>query len=184
MKPKNFKYAGLAAIVLEYTAFTYFLFTSGHRLDPSSTVSDFGAFGTTSLLFSITFSLAGILFGLFGIWLRNVLPLHRNFIVVLYIGVVAQIGLSWLPVQGSTQWLHFIFASIVMIVMPLLVYYFSLANKNLKVRRMAQGIVAIELLAAALLPFGIVWHVSLIAEALTFIGFQLWVVLATFERHA
>ena len=177
------KYAGLAAIIVEYAAFAYLLSASGQPLSLSSTISDFGAYGATSLIFSIAFSLAGVLFGLFGLWLSRTLPLHRNFTIALLIGIAAQVGLSWFPVEGGGQVFHYIFATIVMIVMPLLVYYFSLATNNLKIRRLAQGVVIIEVLALVLLPLSVSWHLSLLAEALTFIGFQLWVLLATFKHR-
>jgi hypothetical protein len=184
MKPKNFKYAGVAAVALEYAASIYFLYASGNSPSLTSTVSDFGAYGATSLVFSIVFSLAGLLFGLFGLWLTHVLPLHRNFKTALYIGVVAQLGLSWFPVEGNVRWLHYIFATIIMIVMPVLVYYFSKAQQKPGIRLLARGIVMVEVAAIIILAFSVVWHISLVAEALTFIGFQLWVVLATFEHRS
>ncbi len=183
MRIPGYKYAGIAAIAVEYVALTYFLSIGRQTLSLSHTVSDFGTFDSTRLVFSLAFSLAGVLFGLFGTWLSRKLPLHRNFLITLYVGVIAQIALSWLPVQGNTKPWHYWAATIVMFVMPLLVYYFTLANKNRAVRLLARGILGLEALAIILLPLSIAWHVSLIAEGLTFLGFQLWVALATFEDY-
>src|SRR5258708_6978814 len=118
MKRLSFRYAGLAALLIEYSAFAYFVLIAKQSLSLAQTISDFGTFKSTQVAFSIVFTVIGILVGLFGIWLANKLMLSRVFLVVLYSGAIAQIGIAWFPAQNSTQMIHYLFATILVIAEP------------------------------------------------------------------
>lgn len=175
------RYTGLAAVIIEYSAIIYFLFATKQPLRLSGTISDYGAIDATKLVFSTTIMTAAILFALFGFWLSKKLHLHRNFLVVFYIGAVSQVLLSWLPNVGQTALWHNLFAFIVMIAMPAAVHYYSIAVKNNTARFLFQGVFWSQIVALILFPFSIQWHVPLLPEVITSISFQLWAIVATFK---
>lgn len=177
-----FKYAGLTAVFIEYSAIFFFVFIAKEPLNLSRTISDIGALDATHLVFSISIMSAAILFYLFSIWLSRTLRLHSNFLKAASIGALAQSLFSWIPVTGDLGWLHFLFAIVVMITMPVMIYYYSKATKNKTMHLFSRGIVGIQIFALILLPFASFWNIPLLAEIITSIGFQTWAIAATFDK--
>ena len=182
MKYQRFKYFGLLTILVEYAAIAYMILVTRQPLSLARTISDYGALDATRFVFGVAFTLAGLCAGLFGLWVADELSLHWNFLISLFIAVAAQATLSWLPDSGSTRPIHYAAAIVVMIAMPIMVHYFSLANKSPLVRLLARWIFWSEILAIVILPITLRYNVPLIAEILSGVTFQLWAVLATFEK--
>lgn len=180
---KIFKYAGILAILIEYGALTYFMLATQRLLDISLPISYYSTIDSTRLVFSLSYSIAAILFGLFCLWLMKELKLKRGFLLILVVALIAQIIMSWNPDKGTMSYLHSIPALIVGICMPWLIYYFTQKNKNPTVRRIAQWIILCEVLSLVLFPLSIYLQVPLIAELIAGISFHIWVVLATFEKR-
>lgn len=173
----------MVAILVEYSAIAYFIFIAKQPLSWSRTISEAGALDSTRLVFSLSVMTAAVLFGSFGFWLSRKLPIHRNFLIIFCIGVIAQTLLSWLPAVGSTAVLHLFFAIIVMVAMPVVIYYYSLVNKKRAIRKYVLLLFYIQVLALFSLPFASIWKLSLLPEAVTSISFHLWAILATFENN-
>jgi hypothetical protein len=179
----RYRYSGILAIVLQYAALVYFISINKLPLSWSHTVSDFGSTPETRTVFVWAFTISGLLYALFGIWLSRRIHLHRNFLVTLAIGVTAQVSLSWIPDKGSTNLLHFVFAIIVMICMPLTVYYFSHVIRNRTVKKLARGIIWAEVIALLLLPFVATFRITVLSEIIAAISFQFWTVVATLKTR-
>ncbi len=182
MKTLWFRYAGIAAIILEYLGVAYFVLIKKHPLGLGYTVSDFGA-SESPLIFSLVFSIAGILYGCFSAWLYRQLSLGRNFRLSYVLAVIAVVMLSWLPDAGNhiTPLLHTYFAVIVMIATPLMIYYYRQKVKNQLYRKVLNVIIWCEVLVLALLPLAVYLDVTLLPEIIASIAFQAWVIMATFR---
>lgn len=176
-------YCGILAILVEYSAVVYFFSVYRLPLDWSHTISDFGAIPETRAVFNVAFTIAGLLYALFGLWLSRRLKLHSNFMAALGVGVAGQIALSWIPDQGSTNLLHLFCAMVVMVCMPLTVYYFSHVIRNKAVKTLARGIVWAEVAALILIPFVTTLKVTFVSELIAAISFQFWTIVATFKTR-
>ena len=137
-------------------------------------------FRSTRVTFSLAFTLISVLAGLFGLWLASKLPRKRNFLTALCTGLIAQIGAAWFPADGPTLWPHIVFATILVFMLPLVIYYHSLGIDNSTIRSVDRVLIALELIAIVLLPISISWHISLLAEGLSFVSFHCWIVMTTF----
>jgi hypothetical protein len=183
MRLKTFRYAGLTSLAIEYTVLAYFVLVKHQPLLLTRTISDFGASASTQLVFSLAFTLIGFLAGMFGLWLTSIFEFQRNFLITLWLGVSAQIGTAWLPDDGQTLVFHDIFAVLLIFILPLVIYYYSLAITNTAIQLISKCLILLELIAILFLPISIAWHVPLLAEGLSFLSFHFWIVMATFARN-
>ncbi len=177
-----YKYAGIAAIVLEYCVISYFLFSNGKTLDFSHPISYYGTLDATKYIFSITFSLAAILFVMFGLWLKKEKILHRHFKTTLIIALISQIIMSWLPAKEPFLHYHLLTAFIVGLCMPLLIYFSTKGDIPKHLKYIYWSFILFEILMVLLYPLSISVNIPLATELIAGASFHVWVILSTFEK--
>lgn len=176
------KYAGIAAIVLEYTSISLFMLFTHQTLSLHNPISYYSTLDSTTYLFSATFSIAALLFAWWGTWIAKERNLHKYFKITLFIALFAQILMSWLPDKGSYQQLHSITAVIIGFCMPALIYFYNQANTHKKTKLLFSLFVITEILMLFFYPISLSLGFALITELIAGISFHIWVILVTFEK--